>query len=773
MLQNFTADATDPDDCLSDNDLTDIEQQGIAAAPDQNGVNLTPHDLMIKFQNVFRYAVVNFALKIREDYLLPQSTVTKILCDVHGLFECFSISFNDIIRKQIQVDPSEPAFEFLLNDETFITTVFSTLNPNRFGVLSSLPSDFPHVSVTEKTLGLSKAKKPQYIHIVSLRSSLEKILWHDDIASEILSYSHQLTRVPENHPVLFDIKRAAPASKDGIINLPIIPYIDEFEPCNPIGSRRKIHKLTGVYYSIAGLPPKYRSQLKTIFLYCLAYHSRVKQYGYASIFNDMLEDFKKFSQDPLTVKTRRGKVISYNVYLHFLSADNLSAHDILGLQTHFNHGYVSRYCLTKHADLQNVSDCLQCVVRTPEHFSEQLAKINSDANHTPQFGIRGECVFEELEYLNTSDLCPPDIMHDWHEGVVPAIIAIGLSSVIQKGKIKLDEINAAIQGFEYCTVDRRNRYGPVITKAQLKKGTIPGTASERLCLLRMLPLMLWQNFSDKFITNIDGLTLILKCLDINDILMAPVIELEWIPLLHFLISEHHQLVKKLSPTSITPKFHYLLHYPQTIIKFGPPRHYFTMRFESVHQYFKRLTQCTKNFKNLTQTLSNRYQNLKAFQLSNLEFFPLEFDITSGASVVINTLGEKLSSLLINDMVDGDEKVYITSSVELGQVKYSCGSILIHKLADDLVSTPQFVEICKLVKIRSKWVILASKFKTLGYENKLHSYTIRRTENYLKILPGEEIDHSLLGIYCVDGISVIPLKYRPAVHVSAISVCFCY
>ena len=142
-------------------------------------------------------------------------------------------------------------------------------------------------------------------------------------------------------------------------------------------------------------------------------------------------------------------------------------------------------------------------------------------------------------------------------------------------------------------------------------------------------------------------------------------------------------------------------------------------------------------------------------------------------MVINTLGEKLSSLLINDMVDGDEKVYITSSVELGQVKYSCGSILIHKLADDLVSTPQFVEICKLVKIRSKWVILASKIKTLGYENKLHSYTIRRTENYLKILPGEEIDHSLLGIYCVDGVSVIPLKYRPAVHVSAISVRFCY
>ena len=51
-------------------------------------------------------------------------------------------------------------------------------------------------------------------------------------------------------------------------------------------------------------------------------------------------------------------------------------------------------------------------------------------------------------------------------------------------------------------------------------------------------------------------------------------------------------------------------------------------------------------------------------------------------MVINTLGEKLSFLLINDMVDGDEKVYITSSVEFGQVKYSCGSILIHKLADD-------------------------------------------------------------------------------------------
>ena len=210
---------------------------------------------------------------------------------------------------------------------------------------------------------------------------------HNDIASEILSYSHQLARVLENHPVLFDIKTAAPASKDGTINLSTIPY--KFEPCNPIGSRSKIHKLTGVFsYSWTASKISFPAQDYISILSGLSF--LMKQFGYASIFDDKLEDFKKFSQDPLTaVKTRKGKVISYNVYLHFLSADNLSAHDILGLQTHFNHGYVSRYCLTRHADLQNVSDCLECVVRTPRHFSEQLAKINSYANHAPHFGIRG------------------------------------------------------------------------------------------------------------------------------------------------------------------------------------------------------------------------------------------------------------------------------------------------------------------------------------------------------------------------------------------------
>ena len=46
-------------------------------------------------------------------------------------------------------------------------------------------------------------------------------------------------------------------------------YIDEFEPCNPIGANRGQHKLTAGYCSILNLPSRYRLREEHIFLIIL------------------------------------------------------------------------------------------------------------------------------------------------------------------------------------------------------------------------------------------------------------------------------------------------------------------------------------------------------------------------------------------------------------------------------------------------------------------------------------------------------------------------
>lgn len=46
----------------------------------------------------------------------------------------------------------------------------------------------------------------------------------------------------------------------------ICMYIDDFETCNPLGTSRKKHKLCGVYWVLANLPPGSYSCLSSIYL---------------------------------------------------------------------------------------------------------------------------------------------------------------------------------------------------------------------------------------------------------------------------------------------------------------------------------------------------------------------------------------------------------------------------------------------------------------------------------------------------------------------------
>ena len=60
----------------------------------------------------------------------------------------------------------------------------------------------------------------------------------------------------------------------------------------------------------------------------------------------------------------------------------------------------------------------------------------------------------------------------------------------------------------------------------------------------------------------------LRLLEIIDVLFAPVLSNNLVAYLHLLIEEHHQLFTKLYPScNITPKIHYMVHYPHWITRY--------------------------------------------------------------------------------------------------------------------------------------------------------------------------------------------------------------
>lgn len=147
------------------------------------------------------------------------------------------------------------------------------------------------------------------------------------------------------------------------------------------------------------------------------------------------------------------------------------------------------------------------------------------------------------------------------------------------------------------------------------------------CLCRLLPLMIGHRVSktDKHWLNF------LQLLEIIDIVFAPVISKDAIAYLRVIIKEHHESFTELYPhCSITPKMHYMVHYPQWISRYvgnyvlltrelkiihtcvsrcGPLIRFWTMRFESKHHYFKDLCYRVRCFKNIPKTLINHHQRL--------------------------------------------------------------------------------------------------------------------------------------------------------------------
>ena len=175
-----------------------------------------------------------------------------------------------------------------------------------------------------------------------------------------------------------------------------------------------------------------------------------------------------------------------------VSADNLSAHDLLGLQKNFTHEKFSRYCLTEYDNINGTSDFIECELRTAAHHQQQIDLLDANPDivrHTS--GIVGKCVFSEIPGLDVTQLCPPDVMHNFMEGLVPVLICLSLLDIISNTQgLNIEKLNGAMSLFKYGSSDVKNCYGSTLTVAQLRLFSIPGTASEKLCILSMLPLML-------------------------------------------------------------------------------------------------------------------------------------------------------------------------------------------------------------------------------------------------------------------------------------------
>lgn len=88
-------------------------------------------------------------------------------------------------------------------------------------------------------------------------------------------------------------------------------------------------------------------------------------------------------------------------------------------------------------------------------------------------------------------------------------------------------------------------------------------AAQMWCLSRLLPLMI----GDKIPEDDSNWKNFILLLEIIDYIFAPEISCDDVAYLHTLIEEHHQaFIELYTLCSIIPKMHYMVHYPEQILR---------------------------------------------------------------------------------------------------------------------------------------------------------------------------------------------------------------
>jgi hypothetical protein len=114
--------------------------------------------------------------------------------------------------------------------------------------------------------------------------------------------------------------------------------------------------------------------------------------------------------------------------------------------------------------------------------------------------------------------------------------------------------------------------------------------------------------------------------------------------------------------TLKPKHHYLLHYADLVLQFGPLIRLWTLRFESKHTFFKQCVRKLHNFKNLPSTLAERHQLFQAYLGAGNLFVPevqvdkgTEFDVGLCSSDIQDAVSD--CRFLARDTLTTSELVY--------------------------------------------------------------------------------------------------------------------
>jgi hypothetical protein len=761
---------TQPDSEL--NSLLDTNTSDTAAT--SCSANVT-HQHWVTFLNDFAKHAALMKLKITESYKLSKSVSYSILQDVKTLFDVYQKNLVDLIKLRLQslgvVVSEDPILTEVLSCDSLFDIVqskFATehlfnkylldnlklMSPVAVNVKSSVEQAFEKNSeqATEFAGTESVVNEELQYHYVPILDTLKNYLEQPDVWA-----SCQLQ--PNPNPVLQSFTDGSiyssceHARNANFIRIHL--YSDEAEICNPIGSRKTVHKLSVFYFLVGNTETKHWSKLSNIHLALLCKFKSVKTMGYKKLLEPLLADIKILEKEGLVVEIDGAQRRLFGTIVT-VAGDNLTSHTLGGFQSCFTSGRVCRYCMATKLSLTEIHSEAGCTLRTYEAHMYHLEAIQGNKDLAAVYGVVRARPFSELALFNPVTFFPPDVMHEVLEGLMVVNVGVVLNRLVQGKILSIKQFNDRLASLKFGSAES-DKFGPLPLDFVNKHKHISGKAAEKLCLFRLLPLLV----ADLVPEGADYWRLHLLCRQICEIVLAPKVDPDWLPYLEVVISQHHRLLADIAPKSFTPKVHFVTHYPRLILAYGSLRHLWVMRFEAVHQYFKQITRNVRSFKNITQTLANRFQMKKCYELA-ANVFLLSATVVQGVQreVKVECLPADLIELLREPSgvhLKPYDVVLSAKSVDIDSHRFRVGCYIVFDV--DVEEIPVFMLIKHLLSVNGMWFICGNIVSVSHFASNLHAYALKQPGSWVVLQPKQNIDCQCLSSYKFDNEEYILLKHR--------------
>lgn len=709
---NYTSD--DPVDLLSHISVEDVPCDDQTANCNMSDIDLTE--------------LQNSALEFIAAFYANPDVSRSLVQDIMDKSKFLYLQCNLVLKKVInelhhskEISPEVNAK--LLDTISAISNPFSGLESEhlRFKKLIERGALVKPVSFVSGRRGVTSVTG----QFMSMKDKLRRFFELPKVLSTVKSYVNELEVESKNSSISNFIQgehwKAKRKNFVGKFVLPLFWHFDDIELGNALGSHNNIHKLGAMYAKCPCLPPQFASLLENHFLVVLFHSSDrnpdnpiLEASNNPVIFNKPIEEMNDLRVNGITVVTEDG---IFQIYfdIGLILGDNLGLHSILGLVECFTATFPCLYC--KMSKVETESCCHEnCeLIRNVDNYKNDLA-----LNNTKLTGIKEECVFHEIEGFHVTLNPAVDFMHDILESGCCNydLIEILFYFIEIKKYFTLDLLNSVIRTHDYGNVSNKP---PLISETDLKSGKIRMSANEMLVFVQHLPSMIGN-----FIPQNDRYwTLFLFLYDILAILLCGSLQQEAIVHLDYFIVQHHLLYVELLGSSLKNKHHHMLHYPRIIRLSGPPVHYWSMRYESMHRILKRYANVCFSRVNICMSIALKVELIVAFRILTKRGFSARFSMSASFEKNSASL-ESLYKIVFPDTFKS--KCVLPKFVDIDGIHYTCDTPMCFAL--DEMGLPVFGKIVRIIVNRQRDVCFVfSVFKTILLDPDLHNYEVDKTDLY--------------------------------------------